>query len=55
MDWRANGANTLKPSVQLVVDIEGDGIPDGILVGEPSYANGATLYKETVRASPTGG
>ena len=46
MDWRANGANTLKPGLQLVVDIDGNGIPDGILVGERSYANGAALYRE---------
>ena len=34
MDWRANGANTHKPGMQLVVDIDDDGTPDGILVGE---------------------
>ena len=46
MEWRANGANTLKPSVQLVVDIDGNGTPDGILVGERSYADGTPLYRE---------
>jgi hypothetical protein len=46
MDWRSLGANTLKPGVQLVVDIDGDGVQDGILVGERTYANGSTLYQE---------
>jgi len=47
MDWRARGINnTLRPGLQLVVDIDGNGIPDGILVGERSYANGAALYRE---------
>ena len=38
MAWRANGggANT-RPGMQLVVDVDGDGAPDGILVGEPIY------------------
>ncbi len=47
MKWRARGSsNTLKPGMQLVVDIDGNGSPDGILVGEPSYPNGNNLYKE---------
>ena len=46
MDWRTNGVNTVKPGLQLVVDIDGNGFPDGILVGERSYANGAPLYRE---------
>jgi hypothetical protein len=47
MDWRARGTtNTVKPGLQLVIDTDGDGNPDGTLVGEPTYANGTTLYKE---------
>ncbi|MEZ0578461.1 Ig-like domain-containing protein [Nocardioides sp. MH1] len=47
MDWRARGTtNTVKPGLQLLVDIDGDGAPDGTLVSEPTYANGTTLYKE---------
>jgi uncharacterized Zn-binding protein involved in type VI secretion len=47
MKWRANGtSNTLKPGLQLVVDIDGNGSPDGTLVGERSYANGNPLYRE---------
>ena len=47
MDWRARGTgNIVKPGLQLVVDIDGNGAPDGILVGEPTYPNGTTLYKE---------
>ena len=37
MDWRNNGTSTARPGLQLVVDIDGDGTPDGILVGEPIY------------------
>ncbi len=40
----ANGGSNLKPSVQLVVDYDGDGSADGILVGEATYADGTTLY-----------
>jgi Bacterial Ig domain/Bacterial Ig-like domain (group 3) len=34
----------LKPSVQLKTDFDGDGDVDGILVGEPTWADGTTLY-----------
>ena len=44
MSWTPNGAQTLKPSVQLKTDFDGDGNIDGILVGEPTYADGAVLY-----------
>ena len=44
MSWTPNGAQTLKPSVQLKTDFDGDGNIDGILVGEPTYANGTVLY-----------
>jgi hypothetical protein len=44
MSWTPNGAQTLKPSVQLKTDFDGDGTIDGILVGEPTYADGSTLY-----------
>lgn len=40
----ANGGSNLKPSVQLVIDYDGDGSPDGILVGEPTKADGTSLY-----------
>ncbi len=47
MKWRARGSsNTVKPGLQLVVDIDGNGSPDGTLVGERSYANGNPLYRE---------
>jgi hypothetical protein len=39
-----NFAGSLRPSVQLVVDFDNDGAPDGILVGEPTYPNGSVLY-----------
>ena len=35
---------TLLPGLQLVTDFDGNGSPDGILVGEPTYANGSQLY-----------
>lgn len=47
MNWAANNGNggtNLRPSVQLVVDYNGDGSADGILVGEPTYADGVLLY-----------
>ncbi|WP_436697852.1 Ig-like domain-containing protein [Nocardioides sp. BYT-33-1] len=37
MDWRANAGSTARPGLQLVVDIDGNDSPDGILVGEPIY------------------
>ncbi|PWN01096.1 hypothetical protein DJ010_19785 [Nocardioides silvaticus] len=47
MSWRANGSeNTLRPGLQLFIDINGDGAFDGRLVGERSYANGDALYRE---------
>lgn len=51
MQWRANGANTLRPGLQLVVDIDGDTTPDGILVGEPFFADGTPLYKDIAFAT----
>lgn len=45
MDSVRNDATTgLKPGMQLVTDFDGNGSPDGILVGEPTYANGDPLY-----------
>ncbi|MEO6604087.1 MAG: Ig-like domain-containing protein [Aeromicrobium sp.] len=46
MSWSANAGQTsnLKPSVQLKVDFDNDNDIDGILVGEPTYADGTTLY-----------
>ncbi|MCO7220184.1 hypothetical protein [Klenkia sp. PcliD-1-E] len=36
----SNGDGTIRPGFQLVVDFDGDGTSDGILVGEPaSYGN----------------
>ena len=56
MEWRANAGNDngtpgdpnddLRPGMQLVVDIDGNGTPDGILVGEPVYADGDFLYRD---------
>lgn len=37
---------TLLPGMQLVTDFDNDGAVDGILVGEPTYANGSPLYGE---------
>jgi len=45
MSWDANiGSNTLRPGLQLKVDFNADGNLDGILVGEPTFANGTPLY-----------
>ncbi len=44
MSWLPNGAQTLRPSVQLKTDFDGNGSIDGILVGEPTYADGSVLY-----------
>lgn len=44
MNWTANGANTLRPGMQLKVDFDGNGSIDGILVGEPTFADGSPLY-----------
>jgi hypothetical protein len=41
---RNNMTTTLKPGMQLVTDFDGNGTADGILVGEPTYANGDILY-----------
>ena len=41
---RNNMTTTLKPGMQLVTDFDGNGSADGILVGEPTYANGDPLY-----------
>jgi hypothetical protein len=42
--WSPNGAQALRPSVQLKTDFDGNGTVDGILVGEPTYADGSPLY-----------
>ena len=39
-----NHNGTTRPGLQLVVDIDGDGAGDGILVGESHYADGSPLY-----------
>ncbi len=47
MSWSANAGqagSNLKPSVQLKVDFDNNGSIDGILVGEPTYADGSNLY-----------
>lgn len=45
MDWENNGqVGNVKPSIQLVVDHDGNGTADGILVGESTYADGTPLY-----------
>jgi hypothetical protein len=41
---RNNMTTTLMPGMQLVADFDGNGTADGILVGEPTYANGSPLY-----------
>ncbi|MGH3474223.1 MAG: Ig-like domain-containing protein [Aeromicrobium sp.] len=41
---RNNMTTTLKPGMQLVTDFDGNGTADGILVGEPTYADGDPLY-----------
>ena len=41
---RNNVTTTLKPGMQLVTDFDGNGSVDGILVGEPTYADGSPLY-----------
>ena len=46
MDWVGSGANSSRPGEQLVVDFDGDGSLDGILVGEPVYPDGSALYGE---------
>lgn len=50
MDVVASSGNLL-PSTQLVVDFDNDGSPDGILVGEPKYADGSNLYGDNWWAS----
>jgi hypothetical protein len=45
MDAEANDSTTTTlPGIQLVTDFDGNGSADGILVGEPTYANGSPLY-----------
>ena len=41
---RNDPTTTLRPGMQLVVDFDGNGSPDGILVGEPTYSDGSPLY-----------
>lgn len=41
---RNDPSTTLRPGMQLVTDFDGNGTPDGILVGEPTYDNGDPLY-----------
>ena len=41
---RNDPTTTLRPGMQLVTDFDGNGSPDGILVGEPTYSNGSVLY-----------
>ncbi len=54
MEWRPNGSQlpqNLRPGMQLVVDIDGDDVGDGILVGEPVYADGDFLYRDVAYAT----
>ncbi|MEH3033036.1 MAG: Ig-like domain repeat protein [Aeromicrobium erythreum] len=47
MEWTPNNGNAgknVKPGIQLRIDIDGDGVADGTLVGEPTYADGTLLY-----------
>lgn len=46
MSWVAASpaVSNLKPSIQLKTDFDNDGTIDGILVGEPTYADGTPLY-----------
>jgi hypothetical protein len=37
LDQTYNSGSTTPPGTQLVVDFDGNGTPDGILVGEPSF------------------
>ncbi len=37
LDLTNNGGGAIPPGAQLVVDFDGDGTADGILVGEPTY------------------
>jgi hypothetical protein len=41
---RNDPTTTLRPGMQLVTDFDGNGSPDGILVGEPTYSDGSPLY-----------
>jgi hypothetical protein len=48
MDAVRNDPTTnVRPGLQLVVDFDGNGSVDGILVGEPTYADGTPLYGDT--------
>ena len=52
MDWTNNdSATNTRPGLQLVVDVDGDGTADGILVGERTYADGSPLYQDIVTAT----
>ena len=55
-------AGTVPPGFQLVVDFDGNGTPDGILVGEPTYygndwwaSNGSLQFVKDGAPSHTGG
>lgn len=55
-------SGAIPPGFQLVVDFDGNGAPDGILVGEPSYygndwwaSNGSDSFVKSGAPSHTGG
>lgn len=57
-----NGVGTVAPGFQLVVDVDGDGSADGILVGEPTFyghdwwaSNGSAQFVKDGAPSHTGG
>ncbi|MEV7398409.1 Ig-like domain-containing protein [Aeromicrobium sp. NPDC092404] len=51
MSWRNTAATpTARPGTQLVVDIDGDGDRDGILVGEPVYGDDWWLSEGSAEA-----
>jgi hypothetical protein len=61
LDLTTNGG-TIPPGMQLVVDFDNNGTPDGILVGEPTYygndwwaSNGSAQFVKDGAPSMTGG
>jgi hypothetical protein len=61
LDYTAT-AGTVPPGYQLVVDFDGNGTPDGILVGEPTYygndwwlANASAQFVKDAAPSHSGG